>query len=151
MKATTFFLGIPFTSYVASSWSNMDYAVPILQIGMSRNPVTALPLTSSKYLTTIATAFCRLVSLHSSQPNEKSKILHCFTSCSSKVGAMACLTIIVVLVRPQENVLVIFESGNVCLHRRVKWSATTNGKLCSQRNLLTEFRFELHLLYTHSL
>ena len=44
---------------------------------------------------------------------------------------MAFLTIIVLLVRPQENFLVIFESGNICLHRRVKWSATANGKLCS--------------------
>ena len=44
---------------------------------------------------------------------------------------MACLTIIVVLDRPQENFLAIFVSGNICLHRRVKWSATANGKLCS--------------------
>ena len=54
MKATTFIQGIPFASDVASRWSNMDCAVPLLQIGMSGNPVTALSLTSSKYLTTIA-------------------------------------------------------------------------------------------------
>ena len=131
MKATTFFQGIPFASNVAFNWSNMDCAVPILQIGMSRNPVTALSLISSKYLTTIATVFCWLVSLHSSHRNEKGPVLHCFTSSSSKAGAMAFLTIIVVLVRPQVNFLAIFESGNICLHRRVKWSATAIGKLCS--------------------
>ena len=73
MKATTFFQGIPFASNVASSWSNMDCAVPILQIGMSRNPMTALSLTSSKYLTTLARVFCWLVSLDSSHPNEKAQ------------------------------------------------------------------------------
>ena len=95
--------------------------MPILQIGMSRNPVTALSLTSSKYLTTIATrVFCWLVSLDSSHPNEKGPVLHCFTTSSSKAGAVAFLTIIVVLdsdlVQPQENYLAIFESGNICLH-----------------------------------
>ena len=131
MKATTFFQGIPFASNVASSWSNMVCAVPILQISMSRNPVTALSLTSSKYSTTIARVFCWLVSLDLSHKNEKGPVLRCFTSSSSKAGAMAFLTIIVVLVRPQENFLAIFESGNICLHRRVKWSATANGKLSS--------------------
>ena len=42
---------LPFASNVASSWSNMDCAGPILQIGMSRNPsdqVTALSLNPVK-------------------------------------------------------------------------------------------------------
>ena len=71
MKATTFFHGIRIASNVTSSWSNMDYTMPILQIGMSKNPVTALSITSLKYLTTIARVLCWLVSLDSSHPNEK--------------------------------------------------------------------------------
>ena len=142
MKATTFFQGIPFASNVASSWSNIDYAVPILQIGMYRNPVTALSVTSSKYLTTIAKVFCWLVLLDSSHPNEKGPVLHCFTS-SSKAGAMAFLTIIVVLVQPQENFLAIFECGNICLQSRVKWSATANGKLFSAMTFVNRVSFRI--------
>ena len=71
------------------------------------------------------------MSLDSSHPNEKGPVLHYFTSYSSKVGTMTFVTIIVVLVRSRENFLAIFESVNICLHRRVKWSVTPNGKLCS--------------------
>ena len=150
MKATTFFQGNLFASNVASSWSNMDCAVPILQIGMSRNPVTGLSLTSSMYLITIARVFCWLVSLDSSHPNEKGPVLYCFTSASSKAGEMAFLTIIVILVRPQENILAIFESGNICLHRRVKCSATGNASLMSiTHSLQTACSIPCRLLHTH--
>jgi len=69
----------------------------------TQEPLIALSLTSSKYLTTIARVFRWLVSIESSHSNEKGPVLHCFTSSSFKAGAMAFLTIIVVLVRPQEN------------------------------------------------
>ena len=61
---------------------------------------------------------------------------------------MAFLTIIIVLdsdlVRPlQENFLDIFESGNICLHRRVKWSAIANGKLCSSTKFVNRVSLQI--------
>ena len=109
--------------------------MPILQIGMCRNLVTALSLTSSTYLTTVARGFCWLVSLDSSLRIEKGPVLHCFTSYSTTAGTMAFLTIIVVLVWPQDNFLAIFESGN--------------GKLCSATKFVNRVSLRIFCICIH--
>lgn len=111
-----------------SRWSNIFWEVPTLQIGMSKNRVTAW---LSKYRTSIARVFSEFLSLLSSQAKENGFVLQFWTTSLWSWGARAFLTIMVVFVRPQANFLAIWLSENMDLQSLVKWSATANGMLCS--------------------
>ena len=98
---------------------------------MSRDRVTALPASLSKYRTSITRFFADELSLLSSVISENRLVLQCSMTVLLLSGAMALLTIMVVFCRPHENFFAVSLSGNMRFITFVKWSASKNDKLCS--------------------
>ena len=105
--------------------------VPMLQMGRSRKRVEILRASRSKTRTRIVTALLSPWSLLSYIITENFSVLHRLVTLSSKAGAIAEFIMWVIFVLLQANFLAISESGNISLTSSVKWSATSNRRLCS--------------------
>ena len=105
--------------------------VPMLQMGRSRKRVEILRASRSKTRTRIVTALLSPWSLLSYIITENFSVLHRLVTLSSKAGAIAEFIMWVIFVLLQANFLAISESGNISLTCSVKWSATSNRRLCS--------------------
>lgn len=101
----------------------------MLQI--ARNLVATFRTLQSRTLVRMATHFLSLLSLDSSMLARQSSV-----TLSSCKGAIASVTMWVVLVLIQLNFWATSESGNIFLQSDVKWSATVKARLCSAMNLV---------------